>query len=262
MPAPYEHAVTWPNYKGASAFLAKLRAEAARPGSGGALPSTRWLSGRAPGSCSIGGSAGPDGPLEVLLAHPGRTVLREARPRRLDDPEGRARRRRDRPADRRAARVRGGDRHRDRPGGADHRARVDRPEGRQGRPRLGGRGRPGSRDRALERVRGGVAAASRATRVRFPEIDRVAWFDLDEARRRVKPTQVAVDRSARGGAPRLTLASSRWRSRCADVGLCRRRPRDAYGVVAAETVTRTRVGSAPEATSEPRSGVTMSSSNR
>ena len=31
-PAPYEHAVTWPNYKGASAFLAKLRAEAARPG--------------------------------------------------------------------------------------------------------------------------------------------------------------------------------------------------------------------------------------
>lgn len=31
-PAAYEHAVTWPNYKGASAFLAKLRAEAARPG--------------------------------------------------------------------------------------------------------------------------------------------------------------------------------------------------------------------------------------
>jgi predicted nucleic acid-binding protein len=30
-PAPYEHAVTWPEYKGASAFLAKLRAEAARP---------------------------------------------------------------------------------------------------------------------------------------------------------------------------------------------------------------------------------------
>ena len=30
-PAPYEHAVTWPDYKGASAFLAKLRAEAARP---------------------------------------------------------------------------------------------------------------------------------------------------------------------------------------------------------------------------------------
>ena len=29
---PYEHAVTWPNYKGASAFLAKLRADAARPG--------------------------------------------------------------------------------------------------------------------------------------------------------------------------------------------------------------------------------------
>jgi len=28
---PYEHAVTWPNYKGASAFLATLRAEAARP---------------------------------------------------------------------------------------------------------------------------------------------------------------------------------------------------------------------------------------
>jgi len=32
VPAPYEHAVTWPAYKGASAFLAKLRAEAARPG--------------------------------------------------------------------------------------------------------------------------------------------------------------------------------------------------------------------------------------
>lgn len=30
-PPPYEHAVTWPDYKGASAFLAKLRAEAARP---------------------------------------------------------------------------------------------------------------------------------------------------------------------------------------------------------------------------------------
>jgi predicted nucleic acid-binding protein len=30
--AAYEHTVTWPNYKGASAFLAKLRAEAARPG--------------------------------------------------------------------------------------------------------------------------------------------------------------------------------------------------------------------------------------
>ena len=31
--APYERTVTWPNYKGASAFLAKLRAEAtARPG--------------------------------------------------------------------------------------------------------------------------------------------------------------------------------------------------------------------------------------
>ena len=31
-PAVYEHAVTWPNYKGASAYLAKLRAEAGRPG--------------------------------------------------------------------------------------------------------------------------------------------------------------------------------------------------------------------------------------
>jgi predicted nucleic acid-binding protein len=30
-PAFYEHEVTWPNYKGASAYLAKLRAEAARP---------------------------------------------------------------------------------------------------------------------------------------------------------------------------------------------------------------------------------------
>jgi len=30
-PAPYEHRVTWPDYKGASAFLAKLRSEAARP---------------------------------------------------------------------------------------------------------------------------------------------------------------------------------------------------------------------------------------
>jgi len=33
-PAPYEHDVTWPSYKGASAYLAKLRAEAretARP---------------------------------------------------------------------------------------------------------------------------------------------------------------------------------------------------------------------------------------
>ena len=31
-PAVDEHDVTWPNYKGASAFLSKLRAEAARPG--------------------------------------------------------------------------------------------------------------------------------------------------------------------------------------------------------------------------------------
>lgn len=31
-PAAYEHDVTWPDYKDASAFLAKLRAEAARPG--------------------------------------------------------------------------------------------------------------------------------------------------------------------------------------------------------------------------------------
>lgn len=31
-PVAYEHEVTWPNYKGASAFLAKLRADAARPG--------------------------------------------------------------------------------------------------------------------------------------------------------------------------------------------------------------------------------------
>ena len=31
-PAPDEHAVTWPSYKGASAYLAQLRAEAARPG--------------------------------------------------------------------------------------------------------------------------------------------------------------------------------------------------------------------------------------
>lgn len=31
-PAPYERAITWPDYKGASAFLATLRAEAARPG--------------------------------------------------------------------------------------------------------------------------------------------------------------------------------------------------------------------------------------
>lgn len=30
-PAVYEHEVTWPNYKGASAYLARLRAEAARP---------------------------------------------------------------------------------------------------------------------------------------------------------------------------------------------------------------------------------------
>ena len=31
-PAVYEHDVTWPNYKGASAYLSKLRAEAGRPG--------------------------------------------------------------------------------------------------------------------------------------------------------------------------------------------------------------------------------------
>ena len=31
-PATYEHPVTWPSYRGASAYLSKLRAEAARPG--------------------------------------------------------------------------------------------------------------------------------------------------------------------------------------------------------------------------------------
>ena len=31
-PAPYEHDVTWPDYKGASAYLAKLRAEALAAG--------------------------------------------------------------------------------------------------------------------------------------------------------------------------------------------------------------------------------------
>jgi predicted nucleic acid-binding protein len=31
-PVPYEHAVTWPSYRGASAYLSKLRAEAVRPG--------------------------------------------------------------------------------------------------------------------------------------------------------------------------------------------------------------------------------------
>ncbi len=39
-------------------------------------------------------------------------------------------------------------------------------------------------------------------RERFPELDRVDWFDLDEARRRVKPTQVPlIDRleAALGG---------------------------------------------------------------
>ena len=34
-PAVYEHDVTWPNYKGASAYLAKLRAEALRPTTSG-----------------------------------------------------------------------------------------------------------------------------------------------------------------------------------------------------------------------------------
>jgi predicted NUDIX family NTP pyrophosphohydrolase len=29
-------------------------------------------------------------------------------------------------------------------------------------------------------------------RERFPEIDRVEWFDLDEARRRIKPTQIPL----------------------------------------------------------------------
>ena len=33
------------------------------------------------------------------------------------------------------------------------------------------------------------------TRVKFPEIDRVAWFEPDEARRRIKPTQAPfIDR--------------------------------------------------------------------
>ena len=31
-PAPYEHAVTWPDYNGASAYLSKLRAEVVRAG--------------------------------------------------------------------------------------------------------------------------------------------------------------------------------------------------------------------------------------
>ncbi len=82
-------------------------------------------------------------------------------------------------------------------------------------------------------------------RERFPEIDRVDWFEPDEARRRIKPTQVPADRPARGGARRVAPARRR---------LGRAPP--------ARTVTRMSVGFAPEATSEPRSGVTTSSSSR
>ena len=44
----------------------------------------------------------------------------------------------------------------------------------------------------------------------FPEIDRVAWFDLTEARRRVKPTQIPLlerlEAVLRAGGPAPTLA--------------------------------------------------------
>ena len=90
---------------------------------------------------------------------PRRPVLREAGPRRLDDPEGRAGRGRRAAAGRRAPRVRGRDRDGARPGRDAPRAGLHHPEGWQGGPRLGRRGRPRPGHRPVERLRGRVAAA-------------------------------------------------------------------------------------------------------
>ena len=70
------------------------------------------------------------------------------------------------------------------------RARRDHPEVGQARGGLGGRGRPRPGDGAFSNTfdlewppRSGVVQS-------FPEIDRVEWFELDEARRRLKAAQV------------------------------------------------------------------------
>ena len=135
---------------------------------------------------------GPDR-LEVLLAHPGGPFHARS-DLGLDDPEGRGRSRRG--ADRRRpTRVRRGDRQR-----RAAREPIDLGEIFQ---------KSGKRvvAWALEGDLDPAQAQSNTfeldwpprsgRRTTFPEIDRVAWYDVPEARRRIKPAQVPfLDRLA------------------------------------------------------------------
>ena len=205
------------------------------------LPFPGWPNGRAQGSCSTGGGVTqtcPRGPSRPS----GRAVFRETRPRRLDDPEGRA----GRPATSRSMRSRD--------------ASSRRRRGRRSTPsadhRVGSIIQKGGKVVHAWAVEGDLDPAEAHSdeieiewpprsgkRKRFPEIDRVEWFGPIEARRRIKPTQ----------APLIDRLEEALGNRVA----ARPRPARRGG-----PSTRISVGSAPAATSEPRSGVTMSSRSR
>ena len=135
----------------------------------------------------------PDGRLEVLLAHPGGPFFAK---RDLGDwtipkgePDGRHEPMLDAVARREFEEETGTAID---PATPADRARLHRPEGRQGRPCLGGRGRPGPGRRHGRTMFEIVWPPRSGKRESFPEIDRVAWFGPDEARRRIKPTQVPL----------------------------------------------------------------------
>ena len=80
---------------------------------------------------------------------------------------------------------------------------LDRPRHRppevgQGRAGVGARGRPRRRRDPLEHVHDASGRRGRGAMQEFPEVDRAAWFSLDEARERINPAQAAfLDRLRR-----------------------------------------------------------------
>jgi hypothetical protein len=88
----------------------------------------------------------------------------------------------------RSPRVRGGNRPRA-PRYPACRAGGDPPEVGQARPGVGGARRPGRRDGDQQHLPAGVAARVGTCRD-LPEIDRVEWFRLNKARRKLKAAQV------------------------------------------------------------------------
>ena len=71
---------------------------------------------------------------------------------------------------------------------------------------VGARGRSRRRCGPLEHVHDAVAAALRA-HAEFPEVDRAAWFSLDEARERINPAQAAFLDRLRGAVRVMTPTS-------------------------------------------------------